>query len=463
MNQHLLFLTGKLAKPSLEKVLAELKTDFQYTVHELGLSVAALMTTQIIIRRLKETFGADRIILPGRFRGDLAVLSAHFNVPFERGPEELKDLPEFFGKQKKQIDLSNYDLKIFGEITEAPNMTPEQILTQAQTFAADGADVIDLGFLPDTSFNHLKETITLLKEQNFLVSVDTPNTDILLQAGHWGADYLLSLNRQNLWIADEVPAIPILIPDSPDNKSSLYRCIDQLLEKRRPFIADPLLSPIHHGFTESIVSYHQLRQRYPDIEMMLGVGNVTELTHADTIGMNALLLGIASEIGIRHILTTQVSEHCRKAIKEADIARRIFFAARQTNATPTGIDNRLMAVHERKPFIYSAKEIACFAEQIKDPGFRIQLSANGIHIYNRDIHQVTTDPFDAYPDLDVSADGGHAFYLGVELARAQIAWQLGKRYNQDEELAWGCALEKEEEDITRFKEAGTTLLEKRKR
>jgi len=30
-----------------------------------------------------------------------------------------------------------------------------------------------------------------------------------------------------------------------------------------------------------------------------------------------------------------------------------------------------------------------------------------------------------------------AFYLGVELARAQIAWQLKKRYNQDEELAWG--------------------------
>jgi hypothetical protein len=26
----------------------------------------------------------------------------------------------------------------------------------------------------------------------------------------------------------------------------------------------------------------------------------------------------------------------------------------------------------------------------------------------------------------------------VELARAQIAWQLKKRYNQDEELQWGC-------------------------
>jgi len=30
--------------------------------------------------------------------------------------------------------------------------------------------------------------------------------------------------------------------------------------------------------------------------------------------------------------------------------------------------------------------------------------------------------------------------MGVELARAQIAFQLGKRYIQDEELKWGAAI-----------------------
>jgi hypothetical protein len=39
--------------------------------------------------------------------------------------------------------------------------------------------------------------------------------------------------------------------------------------------------------------------------------------------------------------------------------------------------------------------------------------------------------------LGVENDTSHAFYLGVELARAQIAHQLGKRYVQDEELQWG--------------------------
>jgi hypothetical protein len=31
-------------------------------------------------------------------------------------------------------------------------------------------------------------------------------------------------------------------------------------------------------------------------------------------------------------------------------------------------------------------------------------------------------------------------YVGVELGRAQIAWQLGKRYVQDEPLKWGSAV-----------------------
>ena len=41
--------------------------------------------------------------------------------------------------------------------------------------------------------------------------------------------------------------------------------------------------------------------------------------------------------------------------------------------------------------------------------------------------------------LNVENDASHAFYLGVELARAQIAWELGKNYDQDNELKWGVA------------------------
>jgi hypothetical protein len=119
----------------------------------------------------------------------------------------------------------------------------------------------------------------------------------------------------------------------------------------------------------------------------------------------------------------------------------------------------LMALHEISPFPYSLEEIRELAGQITDPSFRIQNSAEGLHIFNRDGMHSAIDPFDLFPKLHVENDGGHAFYLGVELARAEIAWQLGKRYTQDQALNWGCATDQAEltVDLHTFKPAGTTL------
>jgi hypothetical protein len=90
------------------------------------------------------------------------------------------------------------------------------------------------------------------------------------------------------------------------------------------------------------------------------------------------------------------------------------------------------------------------------------VAEDGIHIYNRRGHHIALDPYDLFPQLQVEQDGSHAFYLGVELAKAQIAWQLGKRYVQDQPLGWGCAVDRPEEDLTEFKEAGTTLQTRKK-
>ena len=461
--EHILFLTGKLAYPGLVKILEDMHNDaFTYSVRNLGLSVASMMTVNIIKRRLKDIEKFDRIILPGRFCGDLNELSTHFGVPFERGPEELKDIPTFFGKAH-HYDLSHSDVLIFGEIVEAANLSPEATLDIARRYRTDGADVIDIGFMPDTPFPQLADTMALLKEHDFKISVDTHNTDQLLQASRYGADYLLSLKLDTLWVADESEATPIVIPDTPQQIKTLYQCIEKLEQKNRAFIADPILDPIHYGFIDSLARYHRVRLDHPHIEIMMGIGNLSELTHADSSGINALLLGIISELNIGYLLTTQVSAHCRCAIREIDLARRIMYAARAHSSPPTGIADGLMALHERHPFPYQADEIKTIAESIKDNNFRIQLSEQGIHVYNRDLYKVATDPFDFYTDLNVSDDGGHAFYLGVELGRAQIAWQLGKRYNQDEELLWGCALQPKQKDLSAFKESGVTLKERREK
>ena len=52
---------------------------------------------------------------------------------------------------------------------------------------------------------------------------------------------------------------------------------------------DPILEPIGIGFMASLERYAKARRRYPDAEMLMGIGNLTELTAADSTGVNALL------------------------------------------------------------------------------------------------------------------------------------------------------------------------------
>lgn len=442
MAKNLLFITGKLAEKSLNKVLGEVQSNpktpaFKYRVEQIGVSVAALMTPDLIARRLKTVGDADKVILPGLCQGDITRLEAQYGVPVERGPADLKDLPQYFGHAGKAPDLSQYQVKVFAEIVDAPHLSVERIMQKALAYQAQGANVIDLGCLPEVVFSHLAESIKALKQMGLQVSVDSLSANDLLVAGHAGADYLLSLTEKTLWIANEVAATPVLIPAKPHSLPSLYRAIEACLKADKPFIADPILDPIHFGLTNSIVRYQKLRKKYPDIQIMMGIGNLTELTDADTTGINALLFGIISELNINAVLATSVSPHALNAIAEADIARRVMFAAKQDGRLPRGYSNDLLALHDRRPFTYTTDEIKEIALLIKDPSFRIQVSEQGIHIYNRNGLYESIDPFELYPHLNVEDDASHAFYLGVELARAQIAWQLKKRYVQDQELNWG--------------------------
>jgi dihydropteroate synthase len=189
----------------------------------------------------------------------------------------------------------------------------------------------------------------------------------------------------------------------------------------------------------------------------MGTGNLTELTDADSAGVTAILLGICSELSVRNLLVVQVSPHTRRTIEEHDAARRVMFAARADAGLPRDYGNALLALHDRRPFPNTPGEIAELAEQVKDDNFRIEVAADGIHVYNRNGHRVAQDAMSLYPELGVAADGAHAFYLGAELTKAEIAWRLGKRYAQDAPLAWGCAADQPSDDLTRAPAAGPTL------
>mgnify|MGYP006275355881 CR=1 FL=1 len=458
-EEHILFVTGRLAQDSVRRTLDDLEDRaFSYEIAVLGISVAALMTADFVARRLPEIpAGVTRVIVPGRLRGDLAALAERYGVPVERGPQEIRDLPEFFGGRARQRALDSYHTLIFAEIVDAPDRDVDGILERARYYRGEGADVIDLGCLPETPFEALAPAIRALKEEGFRVSVDSLNRADLELAARHGADYLLSLTDATLHIATEYDVTPVLIGSPPTSLDALCRLVEKALKLGIPFFADPILDPIHFGFAGSIARYHALRERFPEIRIMMGTGNLTELTHADTTGVTAMLMGLVSELGVDAILTTEVSAHCRTVVRESDRARRIMYAARADNQPPQHVDPGLCGLHDLKPFPYSAEEIAELAADVRDPNYRIVVSAEGVHLYNRDIAICERDPYAFFPHLDVEGDAGHAFYLGMELARAQIAWQLGKRYRQDEELTWGVLVDTEPEDLSTFAETRSTL------
>ncbi len=461
IKENILFITGRLAENNLKNILESIDDkNFTYKIENLNINVAALLTTDMISRRIGDVSKYDRVIVPGKVRGDIKELSNKLKINIERGPEELKDLPVLFGGKALKYDLSKYEVHIFAEITDAPNMSIEKIVELAERYRKNGADVIDIGCLPNKNFPHLSETVQELKNRDFYVSVDSHSDKELILGGKSGADYLLSIKSDNFYILDEVASYPILIPQEGD-MNSLYDCIDRCLSNKRIFIADPILDPIHYGFTKSILRYSQLREKYPDIHIMMGTGNVTELTHADTTGITMTLMGIISELKINHILTTEVSTHCSSVIKENDLARRIILASSMNNTTPKHIDSGLLTTHEDDPFKYEFEEIKKLKENVKDTNYRIMISDKGIHLFNKNIFKTYTNPYDFFESIDVGSDTGHAFYLGIELARAQIAKQLGKSYEQDEELKWGCLVDEVVDDKLKFKEAGPTYKKKK--
>jgi dihydropteroate synthase-like protein len=457
-DRHHIFLTGRLAKPRLEKVLANLaEPGFTFEVRDMGVKVAALMTEAIIRRRLEPPLQGTAVYVPGRCRMNLASLSDHFGVPFLRGPDEINDLPPFFGKAGLDPDLSQHDVRIFAEIVEAPALTVEQLVARARAMIAASADVIDLGCQPGVPFPHLEDAVRALKAEGFKVSIDSGDIDELRRGAHAGADALLSLTRETLALARDTGIEAVLIPSRHGDLDSLFEAMDQAAEWGLRTMADPVLDPIHFGFTESLLRYSAVRQARPEAAMLMGTGNLTELTEADTSGITALLLGICSELGISNVLVVQVSPHTRRTLQEHDSARRLMHAAKRDQGLPKGYGGQLLQVHELSPFAVSPAEIAEIADRVRDRNFRIEVAEDGIHIYNAKSHHVATDALSLYPKLGVESDGAHAFYLAQELMKAEIAFLLGKRYAQDEPLGWGVGADRRQEDLTRLAERGHTL------
>lgn len=440
------FVTGKLAESALREIVQSLsvKVGFDYTIDVLPITVAALMTPKWLLRHMQIPDGTSRVILPGYLASGLEEIRSQSSVPVECGPKDVRDLPVMFGRKRfKGEDYGEYAIEILAEINHAPRLGLEPLLAQAKELVADGANRIDLGCNPGERWADIADAVKALRDEGISLSVDTFDVWEASTATAAGVDLVLSVNRSNREASRDWGAEVVVVPDETINfLPSLIETVEYLEKHNVPFRLDPILEPIGCGFALSLGRYLTTRNEFPDAPMLMGIGNLTELTDVDSAGLNTMLLGFCEEQQIRSVLTTQVIPWARSSVRECDLARRLVNYAVRHRVPPKHLEERLVMLRDPSVSVYSESSIEALAAGIKDNNYRILIDSNQIHLISAQVHIRGTDPFEMMEELmqlpqSRNVNASHAFYLGFELSKALTALTLGKRYEQDEALRWG--------------------------
>jgi dihydropteroate synthase len=438
------FVTGRLAEHSLRQVLDRLaaRVGFEASVQVMPITVAALMPTPWIARRLEVPPGTNRVIIPGGCRGPLEVFQDVTAVAVERGPADLRELDEFFGQRSRDLaDDGQHDIEIIAEINHVPRWSPAELLAEARRLTADGADRIDVGCDPGDCWAGVGDAVRMLVAEGFRVSIDSFEPREVAAAVKAGATLVLSVNSSNVAAAADWGCEVVVVPDVPATMEGFDETVARLNAANVPYRLDPVLEPIGFGFAESLGRYLDVRARYPAADMMMGIGNLTELTDVDSAGVNMLLIGFCQEVGIRSVLTTQVIHWAASSVKECDLARRLAWHAVTHRTLPKHVEPRLVTLRAGKPKAHGADILDGLAAAIRDPNFRVFAEGGEVHVVGAELHIHARDPFALFDGIKASGrtdvDPSHAFYLGYEIAKAVTALTLGKDYRQDQALDWG--------------------------
>ena len=454
MNEHLHFVTGRLAEHALRKEVEALsaKIGFEASIDVLPITVAALMTPAWIARHIQVPPAAAKVVIPGYCEGDMAPIAEVARIPIQRGPRDLRQLGELFGQQDaRRAGYGGYDIEILAEINHAPRLTLEQIRAEANKLRESGADLIDVGCEPGGAWSGVADCVKMLRNDGHRVSIDSLDPREIAPAVKAGAELVLSVNATNRDAAPDWGCEAVVIPDDFATLGGLEETVEWLAIAKVPLRIDPVLEPIGFGFAASLARYMEVRRRFPDAEMLMGIGNLTELTDVDSAGVNVLLLAICQELQIRSVLTTQVINWARTSVKECDLARRLVFHAIRQHVPPKHLEPNLVMLRDPKVMEFGQEELELLAGLIKDNSYRVFAEDGQVHLVGRQLHVSDVDPFVAFERLlhpgfggvsdthqpPQNLDASHAFYLGYEMAKAATALTLGKQYRQDEALDWG--------------------------
>ncbi len=494
MKKNILIITGKLAGDTVKTSIRD-----EADVLVLDIEVAAFVTPALL-RRFIPQKKYDLILVPGLASGDFSQLENELGIPIRLGPKHAIDLgfvlqfadgfdfsPEIpacelliekkvssafkivnelevrssspFALKKTKIG-GNSRMKVMAEIVDAGKMNEKELSDRINYFEGSGADIIDLGISLDTTQECVREAVRIARSMtNIPLSIDTLDPSLINAALDAGIDMVLSLNSNNFSkVKDNIlrrSAASVIIPDNSSDIESLFNNIEIARDYGiRNIIADPVLEPAGHGLSGSINRYYEFRKRDTITPLFFGIGNVTELIDADSIGVNAILTGIAMELEASILFTPEYSHKAFDSVKELKTASMMMALAKERRSSPKDLGLDMLEIKEKRrrefsrmpPSFIKAKDSEKWH---LDPAgcFRIELTGdeiingklfNGKIIARNDTSAIAgstaKEILDTIIEMGLVSSLEHAAYLGRELMKAEIAFKFRRSYSQDDKF-----------------------------
>jgi dihydropteroate synthase-like protein len=367
----------------------------------------------------------------------------------------------------------DFPMRIMAEIVDAPLMPLEEVQRLAKVFVGQGADIIDVGMIAGESRpKDARNLVAAVKQVvDVAVSIDTLNPDELREGVAAGADLVLSGDAGNLEaIASFAKNVAVvIIPTNqregyfPKRVSERVRFLEELIAKAKQLgvskiIADLILEP--SNILESLIAFRTFARKHPETPIFVGISNVTELMDADSVGINALLAKVSSEIGASILLATEKSDKAKGTVREEVLASKMMFLAKKRCSVPKDLGLNLLVLKDKhnreEPYdrtleakvqVTTAKGNAEEIELDEKGAFRITVDRiNGEIIALRYISAKMEKPDTIVKGktaesvrseimrIGLVSRVDHAAYLGSELEKAEIALRTGKEYIQDSKL-----------------------------
>jgi len=467
--------------------------------------------------------GYDLILIPGSVKGDVKAVGKTLNMPVFKGPRHAADLPEILDqiqelplsttkpacelaagilaqkaeseiealkaealrrieggegvqirrRKRKAYWVPGYLPILLAEIADASKMEDEEIERMASYYVSCGADMVDIGMeagggKPDEAGRAVKAA---LKAVMVPVSIDSADPEELEAGVKAGASLILSGDASNLQALTRIKETPIVVTPAdpnggiPENFIERVERLEENLEKAanlgfKRLIADPILGLAPpYNFLDSLLGYWEFSRRKPGFPTFFGAGNVTELSDADSPGLNFLLALLGWELGVAFLFTVEASRKTVGSVLELSRAVRMVALASRKGVPPKDLPLNLLILKEKRcreePITPNERpERLVEAAEVREEAIYCDPKGSFKVRVDRELGKILAIHYrsgSVKPSLAIRGSRpeavyrtivkenlvsllDHAAYLGFELGKAMVALKTGRSYVQDEDV-----------------------------